>query len=103
VFDRIRETLKSGYKGRFAEAMNDAINATLSRTLLTSGTTLIAVLALFIFGGVVINDFALVLVIGILVGTYSSIFIASPIVLSIARMRRQRRAEDVPAAGVPSV
>ena len=61
--------------------MNESINQTLSRTILTGGVTLISVLCLYFFGGAVLRDFALVIIIGILVGTYSSIFIASPIVL----------------------
>ncbi|MFQ3671476.1 MAG: protein translocase subunit SecF, partial [Verrucomicrobiia bacterium] len=88
VFDRIREGLKGESKERFEDVMNTCINATLSRTLLTSGTTLLAVLALYLFGGVAINDFALVLLIGIAVGTYSSVFVASPIVLMFSRRRR---------------
>ncbi len=81
VYDRIREGLHSGRKGTLQEIMNASINETLSRTLLTSGTTLLSVLALFIFGGETLRDFALAILIGIVVGTYSSIFIASPIVL----------------------
>jgi SecD/SecF fusion protein len=81
IFDRIRETFRGGLHGNKAEAMNLAINQTLSRTLMTSATTFLAVLVLFLFGGRVINDFALILLIGIVVGTYSSIFIASPIAL----------------------
>lgn len=81
IFDRIREGIKSRYPGTMEEVMNQCINLTLSRTLLTSGLTLIAVLALWFWGGVVIHDFAFILVVGIIVGTYSSIFIASPIAL----------------------
>ncbi|MGF1678715.1 MAG: protein translocase subunit SecD [Candidatus Methylacidiphilales bacterium] len=81
VFDRIRENIRENKEASLSEIINIAINATLSRTLLTSGTTLLAVLALYFFGGVVINDFSLMLLIGIVVGTFSSIFIASPIVL----------------------
>jgi len=81
IFDRIRETFRGGLHGNRESSMNLAINQTLSRTLLTSGTTFLAVLVLFLFGGRVINDFALILLIGIVVGTYSSIFIASPIAL----------------------
>jgi len=79
IFDRIREFFKGGTALNRAEVMNSAINQTLSRTLLTSGTTFLAVLILFLLGGRVINDFSLILLIGIVVGTYSSIFIASPI------------------------
>jgi SecD/SecF fusion protein len=81
VYDRIREGLRSGRKGSIKDIMNASINETLSRTLLTSGTTLLSVAALFAFGGPVLHDFAFAILIGIVVGTYSSIFIASPIVL----------------------
>ena len=88
IFDRIRETFRGGLHGNKAEAMNLAINQTLSRTLMTSATTFLAVLVLFLFGGRVINDFALILLIGIAVGTYSSIFIASPIALLAGGKRK---------------
>ncbi|MDB6152082.1 MAG: secD [Chthoniobacteraceae bacterium] len=81
VYDRIREGLKSGRSGSVQSIMNASINETLSRTLLTSGCTLLSVAALFFFGGPVLHDFAFAILIGIVVGTYSSIFIASPIVL----------------------
>ena len=81
VFDRIREDLKLLKKGSFKEICNLSINQTLSRTLLTSFTTLITVVMLLIFGGGAIFDFALALCIGVLVGTYSSIFVATPVVL----------------------
>jgi SecD/SecF fusion protein len=81
VFDRIREGLHAGRKGSMEAIMNASINETLSRTLLTSGTTFLSVGALFFFGGPVLRDFAFAILIGIVVGTYSSIFIASPIVL----------------------
>jgi preprotein translocase SecF subunit len=81
VFDRIREEIKNGRRGSIIEIMNLAINETLSRTILTGGVTLLTTAALFIFGGPVLNDFAFAILIGVLVGTYSSIFIAAPIVL----------------------
>lgn len=82
VFDRIREEFKlKGEKMGFREIINLSVNETLGRTLLTSLTTLIAGLALFIFGGGVIHDFAFILVVGVLTGTYSSVFIASPVLL----------------------
>ena len=87
IFDRIREFFRGGVGTDRAAVMNLAINQTLSRTLLTSGTTFLAVLVLFLLGGRVINDFSLILLIGIVVGTYSSIFIASPIVLLFGRKR----------------
>ena len=81
VYDRIREGLKDGRKGSVQSIMNASINETLSRTLLVSGCTLLSVAALYFFGGPVLHDFAFSILIGVVVGTYSSIFIASPIVL----------------------
>ncbi len=81
VFDRIRENLKRYKKQPFAEVMNRSINETLSRTILTAGTTLIVVVILFLMGGTVIHDFAFTMIVGIIIGTYSSIFVASPILL----------------------
>lgn len=81
LFDRIREDRKFMRKADPAEIINTSINQTLSRTVLTSLTTLFVVLALFLFGGKVINDFSFVLLIGVVVGTYSSIFIASPLLI----------------------
>ena len=81
VFDRIRENIKRFRKRELEETMNASINETLSRTIITSGTTLLVVIALFLFGGGVIHDFAFAMLVGIGVGTYSSIFVASPIIL----------------------
>lgn len=84
VFDRIRETMRSADKKEpLADIINRSINQTLTRTILTAGTTLVVTLCLYLFGGGVIHDFALALLIGILAGTYSSIFIASPILLDL--------------------
>ena len=82
VFDRIRENLKRYHKNPLAFVINRSINETLSRTLLTSLTTLVVVVALFALGGGIIHDFAFALIVGIAVGTYSSIFVASPILLA---------------------
>jgi len=87
VYDRIREGLASGRRGTIEEIMNSSINQTLSRTILTSTVTLIPILCLFLFGGAVLRDFSLAIIIGVVVGTYSSIFIASPIVLWWSRAR----------------
>ncbi|HEU0209534.1 MAG TPA: protein translocase subunit SecD [Candidatus Udaeobacter sp.] len=87
VYDRIREGLASGRRGTIEEIMNASINQTLSRTILTSTVTLIPILCLFFFGGAVLRDFSLAIIIGVVVGTYSSIFIASPIVLWWTRAR----------------
>ena len=81
VFDRIRENLRRFRRRPFEEVMNSSINETLSRTILTSTTTLVTVLALFVLGGGVIHDFAFAILIGVIVGTYSSIFVASPVLL----------------------
>jgi len=81
VFDRIRENIKGIRKQPLKDIVNSSINQVMSRTVLTSFTTLLVVLALFIFGGAVIHDFAFALLIGVLIGTYSSIFIASPTIL----------------------
>ena len=83
VFDRIRENFRKMRKGTIVEIMNSAINQTLRRTLLTSLTTLLVVVTLILLGGEIIKGFAVALFIGILVGTYSSIFVASPAVLSL--------------------
>lgn len=83
IFDRIREELNLHPKKDFKEVINHALNSTLSRTLITSLTTLFVVLLLFLFGGEVIRGFAFALVIGIIVGTYSSIFVATPIVVDL--------------------
>ena len=91
VFDRVRENLKL-HRGEDLEGlMNTSINQTLSRTFITSGTTLMVVLSLYFFGGDVINTFAFVLLIGIIIGTYSSIFVASPVALWVHRLLAARR------------
>jgi|CZKN01.1.fsa_nt_gi preprotein translocase subunit SecF len=81
IFDRIRENLKMSRREPLEAVMNRAVNQTLSRTVMTSGLTFLTVIALFLFGGPVLNGFSFALVCGILVGTYSSVFVASPIVL----------------------
>lgn len=96
VFDRIRETLKMTRRDRFVDVVNQSINQTLSRTVLTSGLTFISALALLLFGGTVLHGFSFALVAGIIVGTYSSIFVASPILIFWSNKVEQRR---VAAAG----
>jgi preprotein translocase subunit SecF len=81
IFDRIRENLKFSRKESLEAVMNRAVNQTLSRTVMTSGLTFLTVIALFFWGGPVLNGFSFALVCGIIVGTYSSVFVASPIVL----------------------
>ena len=87
VFDRVRENLKVRRRDDLETVMNDSINQTLSRTILTSGLTFMTVVALFIFGGDIINHFAFAMVIGIIIGTYSSIAIASPRVFIYSHIR----------------
>jgi preprotein translocase subunit SecF len=82
VFDRIRENLRKYQKNPLEIVINKSVNETLSRTLLTSGTTLVVVVALFVLGGGIIHDFAFAMLVGIVVGTYSSIYVASPILLA---------------------
>lgn len=81
VYDRIRENFGKHQKEGFSAVINHSVNETLSRTILTSGTTLLVVVALFVFGGGVIHNFAFAMLVGILVGTYSSIFVASPVLI----------------------
>jgi preprotein translocase subunit SecF len=82
VFDRIRENLRKYHKNPLEVIINRSVNETLSRTILTSMTTLVVVVALFVLGGGIIHDFAFALLVGIVVGTYSSIYVASPILLT---------------------
>ncbi|MEN8754217.1 MAG: protein translocase subunit SecF [Desulfobacterales bacterium] len=88
VFDRIRENLRKHHRQSLSFIINRSVNETLSRTILTSGTTLIVVTALYFFGGGIIHDFAFALLIGIFVGTYSSIYVASPILLAWQRSKK---------------
>jgi preprotein translocase subunit SecF len=81
IYDRVRENLRKNLRRSFEETINLSINQTLSRTILTSGTLLAVVIILFFFGGGVIEDFALTMIIGVVVATYSSIYIASPLIL----------------------
>jgi preprotein translocase subunit SecF len=101
VFDRVRENLKIRRRDDLESILNDSINQTLSRTILTSGLTFLTVLALFLFGGEIINNFAFAMVIGILVGTYSSIAVASPLVLIYTKLRGGGNAAPVVAAKLP--
>ncbi|MBU2490936.1 MAG: protein translocase subunit SecF [Proteobacteria bacterium] len=90
VYDRIRENSKKMARQSLAHIVNRSVNETLSRTILTSGTTLIVVMALYLLGGGVIQDFAFALMVGIGVGTYSSIYIASPILLAWQKSASKR-------------
>jgi preprotein translocase subunit SecF len=92
VFDRIRENLHKNMKDSLATIFNFSINEVLSRTIITSLTTFLAATSLFLFGGEVIHDFAFALVVGIVVGTYSSVFVASPLVVVWEKRAKRRTA-----------
>jgi preprotein translocase subunit SecF len=101
VFDRIRENLKGSKRSGFSELVNASINQTLSRTVLTSGLTFLTAVSLLLFGGPVLRGFSLALVIGIIIGTYSSVFIASPILIAgrdWLESRKKSRASAAPVA-----
>ena len=98
VFDRVRENLRRMRRDAFDKLVNTSINQTLSRTIITSGTTAFAVLALFLFGGEVLRGFAFTMFVGVLSGTYSTIFIAAAAAIVISERRAARRAAAAPAA-----
>lgn len=97
IFDRIRENLRgAGRRDEFKAVLNRSINETLPRTVLTTGTTLATLLALFLFGGAIIREFALILIVGIVLGTYSSIFVAAPALLEIeSRWPAERKKKGI--------
>ncbi|MCP5469124.1 MAG: protein translocase subunit SecD [Chlamydiales bacterium] len=89
IFDRIREDIRLMRKSRFVDVVNHALNATLSRTVMTSGTTLAVLLALVIFGGASILNFALIMTLGVAIGTFSSLFVAAPVLLYFHRKNEE--------------
>ncbi len=100
IFDRIRENTRLNNREKLADVINRSVNQTLNRTVMTSGLTFLAVLALFLFGGPVLRGFSFALVVGILIGTYSSVFVASPIVLFWHNFLEARKKTHPPAAGI---
>ena len=96
VFDRVRENLRSMRRDKFEQLVNTSINQTLARTIITSGTTGFAVLALFIFGGEVLRGFSFTMLVGVISGTYSTIFIASSTAIAITQGRAARRSLAAP-------
>ena len=98
IFDRIRENLKISRRDSMVDLVNRSINQTLSRTILTSGLTFLTVLALYLFGGPVLHGFSFALVIGILIGTYSSIAIAAPMLVAYQTRRAEARGVRKPMA-----
>ena len=99
VFDRVRENMRKMRRDAFGKLVNASINQTLSRTIITSGTTVFAVLALFVFGGEVLSGFAFTMLVGVISGTYSTIFIAAAAAIVISERRAARRAQ----AAAPAV
>ena len=100
IFDRIREDLKMGAAGSFNEIIDRALNQTLSRTIITSGTVFLATISLYVFGGGAINDFAFTFLVGIITGTYSSIYIASALVVWWHKGKRPAMGAMAPVGGV---
>jgi len=106
VFDRVREYLREHYNPEVAVTLNNSINSTLNRTVITSLTTLLVILVLFIFGGEALRGFSFALLIGVMIGTYSSIFIATPVVLETSRKdlaREAKAAKNMPKAAMAGV
>jgi preprotein translocase subunit SecF len=101
IFDRIRENLKLSRREPLESLINKSVNQTLSRTVMTSGLTFLTVIALFLFGGPVLHNFSFALVVGIIIGTYSSVFVASPIVLFWQNYTEGRRRTS-PVASTPA-
>jgi len=101
VFDRIRENVRLLRREKLADIVNKSINQTLSRTILTSGLTFLTVLSLYLFGGEVLHGFSFALVVGILIGTYSSIAVAAPMLVAYQEWRGNRTGRGLPAAAEP--
>jgi preprotein translocase subunit SecF len=101
IFDRIRENLHLNRRERLVDVINRSVNQTLSRTVMTSGLTFLTVISLFLFGGPVLHGFSFALVAGIIVGTYSSVYIASPIVLGFHDFMDARKKSS--GGGAPPV
>jgi len=101
IYDRVRETMKKHRSMDFAELINKSLNETLSRTILTVSTTALAVLSLLIFGGEVLRGFSIAMLWGIVIGTYSSLFIAAPLLFYI-RPKRAAAAKEAPGEPAPS-
>ena len=101
VFDRIRENLKLLRRDDYVRIVNTSVNQSLTRTIITSMTTLIVVVILYFFGGSVIHDFAFALIVGVLIGTYSSIFVASPIVVDWELRSQEKKSRALGKLGKP--
>ena len=101
VFDRIRENLKVLRRDTYETIVNTSVNQSLTRTIITSLTTLVVVLILYFFGGSVIHNFAFALIVGVLIGTYSSIFVASPIVVDWELKSQEKKSRALGKLGKP--
>ena len=97
IFDRVRENMRHKKRGTLEQIVNEGVNQTLSRTIITAGTTVLAVLALYLFGGEVLHGFAFTMLVGIISGTYSTIFIAAAIAIILG----ERQAKGRPGARKP--
>jgi preprotein translocase subunit SecF len=98
IFDRVRENLRSMRRESLEHVVNVSVNQTLSRTIITAGTTFLSVLSLYLFGGEALRGFAFTMLVGIVSGTYSTIFIASAIAIILSKGRRKGGASPVAAA-----
>jgi preprotein translocase subunit SecF len=101
IFDRVRENFRSMRRDSLEHIVNTSVNQTLGRTVITAGTTLLSVLALYLFGGEVLEAFAFTMIVGIISGTYSTVFIAAAIAIILSRKRDQARVPAPPAAEAP--
>jgi preprotein translocase subunit SecF len=102
IFDRVRENLRSRRRDTLEQIVNDSVNQTLSRTIITAGLTFLSVLALFLFGGEALEGFAFTMLVGIISGTYSTVFIASAIAILLSQKRRHGAAAAVAATDAPA-
>ena len=102
IFDRVRENLRSRRRDTLEQIVNDSVNQTLSRTIITAGLTFLSVLALFLFGGEALEGFAFTMLVGIISGTYSTVFIASAIAILLSQKRRHGAATAVAATDAPA-
>ena len=95
IFDRIRENMRTKRKDNLEHIVNTSVNQTLSRTIITSGTTLLTVVSLYVFGGEVLKGFAFTMIVGILTGTYSSMYIAASIAIILEKSQSRGRSKAV--------
>jgi preprotein translocase subunit SecF len=103
IFDRIRENMRGQRREAYAKVVNESINQTLSRTLLTTGHTLLVVLAIFLLGGEVLHDFAFALLVGMISGTYSTVYIAGSVLVYWEALTRRLQARPLPSRTKPPI